>query len=139
MTSPLAYLSGRFLPADQLSLSAADAGFVWGATITDLCRTFHRRMFRLSEHLTRFRAGCSASHVPLLVDDPELTAIAERIVDHNAALIDPDEELILVMFATRARSAACWARRRTARRLWDCIPSSSRFSTTTGCSRRERS
>src|SRR5262249_23581799 len=58
------------------------------------------RPFRLADHLARFRAGCSACSVSLLVSDDELAAIAERLLAHNAALLSPGQELALVFLAT---------------------------------------
>ncbi len=100
MSEPLAYLDGRFLPQSALRLPLHDAGFVFGATATDLCRTFHHQPFRFSEHLTRFRRSCQAAQVPQSLPDSELTAIAEHLVTHNAALLKPDEDLALVLLAT---------------------------------------
>ena len=39
MTEPLASLNGRLLPQSEAHLALNDAGFVFGATVTDLCRT----------------------------------------------------------------------------------------------------
>jgi branched-subunit amino acid aminotransferase/4-amino-4-deoxychorismate lyase len=100
MTEPLAYLHSDFLPQSAARLSLHDAGFVWGATITDLCRTFRHRLFRLDDHLGRFRESCRLARVPLPPGDDELRGIAERLVSHNAALIGENNDLALVMFAT---------------------------------------
>ncbi len=100
MAVPLAYLSGRYLPVDEVRLSFNDGGFVWGATVTDLCRTFRQRLYRLDDHVRRFRQSCELAHVPLLADDAELGDIAGRLVAENAPLVGADGELILVLFAT---------------------------------------
>src|SRR5437764_3491096 len=100
MTTPLAYLSGDFRPQNEAHLPLHDAGFVWGATVTDLCRTFRHRLYRLADHLARFRESCRRARVPLPAGDEELTSIAQRLVDHNAALIGATADLALVMFAT---------------------------------------
>ncbi len=97
---PLACCNGRFLPAGEASLSIADAGLVFAATVTDFCRTFGRRLFRWDEHLARFRRDCQACFIPLPAGDEELTAVASRLVEHNAALLPPGGELALVSFAT---------------------------------------
>jgi branched-chain amino acid aminotransferase len=99
-TQPLAYLNGQFLPQVSAQLSLHDAGFVWGATVTDLCRTFRRRLFRLADHLRRFRESCRLARVPQPLSDEELTSIAERLVEHNAVLLGAEGELALVLFAT---------------------------------------
>jgi branched-chain amino acid aminotransferase len=100
VSEPLAWLGGRFLPAHEARLSIADAGLVSGVTITDFCRTFHRRLFRWEDHLARFRRDCRACFVPLLASDEELTEAALRLVEHNASLLPAGGELALVSFAT---------------------------------------
>lgn len=100
MTGPLVYLNGRFLPQAEARLPLHDAGFIFGATVTDLCRTFRHRLFRLSDHLARFRRGCQAARIPQPVPDEELARIAEELAARNTALLRPGQELALVMFAT---------------------------------------
>src|SRR5688500_13597082 len=97
---PIAFHNGRFVATGELALSFADAGFVSGATVTDFCRTYRRRLFRWPDHLARLRRDCAACRVPLSVPDAELTAAAERLVAHNAQLLAESEDLALVTFAT---------------------------------------
>jgi branched-chain amino acid aminotransferase len=99
-SGPLAYLNGRFLPLADVHLPLHDAGFVLGATVTDLCRTFRHCLFRLADHLARFRHSCEAARIPQPVPDDELARLAEQLVAHNASLLSPDQDLALVMFAT---------------------------------------
>jgi branched-chain amino acid aminotransferase len=98
--TPLVYLNGRFLPQSEAHLPLHDAGFVMGATVTDLCRTFRHRLFRLPDHLHRFRQSCQIAQIPQLLPDDELTRLAEHLVEHNAALLSPDQDLALVLIAT---------------------------------------
>jgi branched-chain amino acid aminotransferase len=100
MTEPLAYLNGRFLPQSEAHLGFHDAGFVFGATITDFCRTFHRRLFRLADHLARFRRGCEYAHIPLSLSDPELTEIAQTLIARNVQGLSANQELALVLLTT---------------------------------------
>ncbi len=97
---PLVYLNGRFLPQSEAVLPLHDAGFVMGATVTDLCRTFRFRLFRRAEHLRRFRQSCAAASIPQPLTDEQLTAIAERLIAHNQTLVDAEADLALVVFAT---------------------------------------
>jgi branched-chain amino acid aminotransferase len=97
---PLAYLNGEWIAATAMRLPVHDAGFVFGATITDLCRTFRHRLFRWPDHLSRFRRGCEYAHTGLAGSDDELTAIAERLIAHNTKLIAAADDLALVLFAT---------------------------------------
>src|SRR5262245_16631022 len=99
MAEPLAYVNGQFVPGLP-TIPAWDAGFVFGATVTDLCRTFRHRPFRLDEHIARFRQSCRLCRVPLLAPDAELGAAAEKLLEHNAPLLRPGGELAVVMLAT---------------------------------------
>jgi branched-subunit amino acid aminotransferase/4-amino-4-deoxychorismate lyase len=101
----LAYLNSRFLPLTEAQLPLHDAGFVWGATVTDLCRTFAGRPFQLADHLRRFRRSCQIACIPMTASDEELAAIAERLVSHNAPPVahapgSPGGDLAVVFFAT---------------------------------------
>jgi branched-subunit amino acid aminotransferase/4-amino-4-deoxychorismate lyase len=100
MTKPLAYLNGRLLPQREAHLALHDAGFVFGATVTDLLRTFAHCPFRLADHLRRFRHSCAAARVPQPLADEQLSDVAERLIAHNAALLRPEQDLALVLFAT---------------------------------------
>lgn len=96
MTSFLAYQNGQFVPATQLSIPVHDAGFVWGATVTDRVRTFSGRLFRTEEHLRRFRKSCASARIPLVETDAQLMAVSENLVDANRG----DGELSVVWIAT---------------------------------------
>lgn len=100
MSEPLAFLNGRLVPQSLASLPLHDAGFVYGATVTDLCRTFRHRLYRWADHLARFRRSCQSACLDVSLDDAAITHRAEELVAHNAALIPADHDLALVLFAT---------------------------------------
>ena len=88
MALPLVYLNGQFTDT-ALSVPVLDAGFVFGATVTDRVRTFNRRLFRLDDHLARFRESCRLCRVPLPVGDADLRSGATDLALHNASLLPP--------------------------------------------------
>jgi branched-chain amino acid aminotransferase len=94
MTLPLVYRNGQFTH-DLPVVSATDAGFVSGATVTDLVRTFNHKLYRFDDHLARFRQSCKLCRIPLPTGDSELRAAAARLVAENIGT-----ELALVMLAT---------------------------------------
>lgn len=100
MSLPLAFLNGRLVPRDEAVLPIHDAGLVAGAAVTDFCRTFSRRLYLWPEHLARLRRDAETCFIPLAPSDAELTQQAEALVEHNAGLLPPGEELALVTFAT---------------------------------------
>jgi branched-chain amino acid aminotransferase len=100
MSAPLAYWNGTFRPQSEVTIPLHDAGFVYGATVTDLCRTFHHKLFRWGDHLRRFRRSCELAQVPLRASDADLMHVAHHLAEHNAALLAPGEDLALVFLAT---------------------------------------
>jgi branched-chain amino acid aminotransferase len=100
MAEPLAYLNGQLLPHSAARLPLHDAGFVFGATVTDLCRTFRHQLYRWPDHLARFRRSCRSIRINPAISDEELTHLAAQLVAHNAALLGPEQDLALVLFAT---------------------------------------
>lgn len=94
---PLALLNGALLPQAQAALALNDAGFVFGATVTDLCRTFRQAAYRWPEHLARFRHSTAAAHIPVPFADEQITEWACVLCARNAI---HDGELAVVLFAT---------------------------------------
>jgi len=98
--TPLGFLNGRLLPQSQIALAPNDAGFVFGATITDFCRTENHRLFRWPDHLARLRRDCETCFVPLPYTNAELTTAAEEVVRHNASELADVDDLALITFVT---------------------------------------
>src|SRR5207253_10104587 len=93
---PIALINGTVLPQSRASLALNDAGLVFGATVTDLCRTFRQALYRWPEHLARLRSSAKAVSIELPYADEQITAWANELVARNAA----GSELILVLFTT---------------------------------------
>lgn len=97
------YLNGRFLPAETAALPLDDIGFLWGATATERLRTFNGKLFRLDDHLRRFRHSCNAAMIPQPRNDAELTAIANELLDKNRTALSEVSEFSISLFATPGR------------------------------------
>src|SRR5262245_34482927 len=100
MPESCAFLNGRFMPASEAHLPLYDAGFVLGATVTDLCRTFRQQLYRWEDHLHRFRASCRLARIDVHLDDLEITRLAHELVQRNTHSLPKTNELCLVLFAT---------------------------------------
>ena len=83
MSTPIAYVNGHFIPAQEVGLDLDDAGVLWGAVVTDRLRTFSGRLFALDAHLRRFRLSCELAHVPQPVPDARLSRATEQLVRDN--------------------------------------------------------
>lgn len=100
MPEPLVFLHGQFVPQSQAHLTLHDAGFVMGATVTDLCRTFQQRLYRWTDHVERFSRSCRAAEIYPDLSIEEMTFRAEELIVHNARLLPGDADLAVVLFAT---------------------------------------
>src|SRR5438105_2122341 len=100
MSEPLAYFNGQLLPVSQTAIPIYDAGFVLGATVTEQLRTFRGEIFCLKEHFARLRRSWEISGIWPDEEIGDLAEIAGRLVAHNAALVDPADDLGLCMFVT---------------------------------------
>lgn len=94
------YVDGQWKPQTQAALPLHDAGFVLGATVTDLCRTIRHKLFRWEDHLHRFRESCRIARIPLRKTDDEISAIAEELLTRNTPHLAAEQELSLVLIAT---------------------------------------
>ena len=46
-------------------------------------RTFNGKLFRLDEHLHRFRRSCEIARIPLMHSNEQLAAVSERLIREN--------------------------------------------------------
>ncbi|MFO0864040.1 MAG: aminotransferase class IV [Gemmataceae bacterium] len=96
MAEPWALLNGRWLPQSQANLTLHDAGFVMGATVTDMVRTYGGVLYRWDDHLARFRESADAAQIEVRANDTQITAWANELAQRNRT----SRELCLVLFAT---------------------------------------
>jgi len=107
--SKIAYLNGNFVAHDEAALAFADRGLIWGAVVTDRCRTYRRRLFRWHDHLARFRKSCGLCAVPQPIADDRLTEIAQALLDENGKSVAADVEFVVVLVATPGGAAPALA------------------------------
>src|SRR5438270_4025198 len=106
MSEPLVYLNGRMLPASEAHLEIYDAGVVLGASVTEQVRTFHKRLYKLDEHLDRLFDSLRYARIDLDLTKEQLGAISHELVAYHARLLDNDAELGLIQFVTAGEHAA---------------------------------
>jgi branched-chain amino acid aminotransferase len=105
MNEPLVFLNGRLLPAPEASLAIFDAGIVLGATVTEMTRTFHKRPWRLGDHLDRLFRSLRYTRMDIGLSKEQLIGITHELVEHNARLLADGAELGLVHFVTAGEYA----------------------------------
>lgn len=95
-----AYQVDQFVPLNQVSIALNDVGFVMGVTVTDQCRTYGQKPFRLPEHIKRFFHSCALCGVHCPVNETELSQIINDLLQRNLPLSASDAEWSIVWFAT---------------------------------------
>ncbi len=98
--TPLVFWKDQWVPQSEARLPINDAGFVWGATLTDLCRTVKHQLYRWPEHLARFRQSCRAAGIYPPFSEEEIDQYARNLVSHNVRFLHPQEDLTLVVLVT---------------------------------------
>lgn len=100
MNQPLVYLNGQMVPASQAHVAIYDAGIVQGATVTEQTRTFHKRPWRLDDHLDRLVRSLRYTRMDIGLSKEQIAGISHELIEHNARLLDASGELGLVHFVT---------------------------------------
>ena len=105
MTQPIAYLNGSMIPAAQAQLPIIDQGIVFGATVTEQTRTFRHQPWRLEAHLERLFRGLTATGIDIGMTPPRMAELSREVVQRNARLISPGDDLGLIQFVTAGEFA----------------------------------
>ena len=97
--SQLSYRNGQFVTDDQLTVSVTDLGFTLGVTVSEQLRTFKGKLFQTDEHLQRLQESLQIIGLETAFTD-DLRNAAEKLAEHNHALLDCDDDLGLTVFVT---------------------------------------
>jgi branched-subunit amino acid aminotransferase/4-amino-4-deoxychorismate lyase len=116
VSEALVYLDGVLCPESRAALPLSDAGVVLGATVSEMARTFHRRPYRLEDHLDRLFESLNAARLKIALSRSDLNGIVNDLVHRNAALLGPADELGIVVFVT-AGVVATYARMAATQRM----------------------
>ncbi len=100
MSSPIAYLNGKLLPADQATVPVFDGGFVQGTTVAEQLRTFGGKLFRVEAHLDRLAHSLAIVDVALPVSRDALIQAMHEVATHNHAQLSAGDDLGLTVFVT---------------------------------------
>lgn len=96
----VAWVDGRFVPAADAVIPVGDAGFVFGATVTEQLRSFHGRLFLPAEHAARFSRSLETVGIVPAWPVNELFAIAADVSTRCHAAGDAGADLGVVVCAT---------------------------------------
>jgi D-alanine transaminase len=83
MTSPIAYFNGQLLPAERISISPLDRGFIFGDGVYEVIPVYEGVPLRAREHFERLQRSMDAIRLenPHTVD--EWIAIVDGLLEHH--------------------------------------------------------
>ncbi|HEY6564816.1 MAG TPA: aminotransferase class IV, partial [Pirellulaceae bacterium] len=86
------FLNGTYIPGPPC-ISAWDAGFVQGSSVSEQLRTFQGQLFAWERHRARLQRSLEIVGVPLPMSWGELGEIMDALVRQNHALLEPGDDL----------------------------------------------
>lgn len=90
MSGQTVYLNGRLLPLKEATVSILDRGFMLGDGVYELIPVYHRKPFRLEEHLQRLQHSLDGIRLMNPMRDSEW----QQIITQMIALHEPDNQSI---------------------------------------------
>jgi branched-subunit amino acid aminotransferase/4-amino-4-deoxychorismate lyase len=102
MAELIAYQNGEYKPLDQVTIALNDAGFVYGATVTDQCRTYRQQPFRVFDHIQNFMWSCTHCAITPSWDVGELVDVTNTLLERNVPT-RPGAEWTVVWLASPGR------------------------------------
>lgn len=83
MNTPIVYLNGEFLPADQAKVSVLDRGFVFGDGVYEVIPAFGGHLFRLGQHLDRLDRSLAGIRLENPLPRAQWISVLEEVVRRN--------------------------------------------------------
>jgi len=92
----LCYLNGNYVPLGSASIPVLDRGFIFGDGIYEVVPVYHKRPFRLEQHLGRLQRSLTEVRIENPHSRDEWRAIIDRLIGSS-----PLEDLIVYLQVTR--------------------------------------
>ena len=86
MKEPQVYLNGELVPALEAAIPIYDKGIVLGATVTEMTRTYHQKLFRLDDHLDRLYQSLEYTGIDPGLSKGQLAEASIELADRNSKL-----------------------------------------------------
>jgi len=84
MSTPIVYLNGEFLPADEAKVSVLDRGFVFGDGVYEVIPVYGRHPFRLDQHLDRLERSLAGIRLADPLGRERWREVLEELIRQNA-------------------------------------------------------
>ena len=80
---PLAYVNGEFVPESKATMSVFDRSIRSGDHVYEVERTFHGKLFKIDEHLTRLYQGLKYCRIDPGFSPGEISRVSKELIERN--------------------------------------------------------
>lgn len=88
----VAYFNGEIVEESEARISFRDRGFKYGDAVFDMTRTFGHRIFKLDEHLQRFKDSLDYVGIDPGISISEMHDATMAVLERNLPLLADDED-----------------------------------------------
>ncbi len=93
---PIVYLNGEFGPLSQAKISVLDRGFIFGDGIYEVVPVYHRKPFRMTQHLTRLDRSLAKIQIAAPHTREQWEALVQDLIKRSG-----DETCMVYLQVTR--------------------------------------
>ncbi len=97
------YFNGEFVDEGEAKISIYDSAMMFGDTIFEMTRSFHKEQFKLREHLERLYASAKYLHIDLeeIMTMDEMEQAVYKTIEMNEPYFEKDDEHRIMIDVTR--------------------------------------
>ena len=101
----IAFFNGELKPESEVGIPIRDRGYIYGDAVFDATRTFNGRAFRLRDHIHRLYNSLRYVRIDPGIDAEEMERWSLEVVNHNYALLPPNQDLWVLQRVSRGVEA----------------------------------
>jgi branched-chain amino acid aminotransferase len=100
-SSRVVWINGDLVPEHEAKVSIYDSALMFGDVVFEMTRSFHKKQFKLREHLERLYAGIKILRIPIKMSMDEMEKHINEVIEANDPLFRKDDEHRLMIDVTR--------------------------------------
>jgi len=93
---PTVYLNGRFGPLSEAKISVLDRGFIFGDGIYEVVPVYHRKPFRMAQHLARLERSLAKIKIAQPFTEGQWEKLVQDLIDRS-----PEQTCMVYLQITR--------------------------------------
>lgn len=88
----VAWFNGEFMPESAVRIPFRDLSWVYGDGCFDMTRSFHHKLFKVTEHVNRLYRSLKYLRIDPGFGPERMVALTEELFERNRHLLGPDDD-----------------------------------------------